>query len=79
MRYQAKAIGSGAEVAQAQLLESYKSEMSLGDALKLAVRVLKEVMEDQMTSVNAQIASVTPSQGFRIHSEAELAQIISTI
>lgn len=43
VRYQAKAIGSGSEGAQSLLQEKYAKDLSLQDALTLAVTVLKQV------------------------------------
>ncbi len=53
--------------------------MSNKDAERLAVKVLKEVMEEKLNSVNAQVASVTKEKGFYIYSEAELEAIISSL
>ena len=43
VRYEAKAIGSGSEGAQGLLQEKYSKDLSLQDALTLAVTVLKQV------------------------------------
>jgi 20S proteasome subunit alpha 5 len=43
VRYEAKAIGSGSEGAQSLLQEKYSKDLSLQDALTLAVTVLKQV------------------------------------
>lgn len=43
VRYEAKAIGSGSEGAQGLLQEKYSKDLTLEDALTLAVTVLKQV------------------------------------
>lgn len=78
-RYDAKAIGSGSEGAQAELQNEYHKSLTLKDAELLALKVLKQVMEEKLDSKNAQIASVTKDGGFRIYSEKELAEIIKKL
>lgn len=78
-KYKAKAIGSAAEAAQNTLQDEYKEELTLKDAEKLAVKILKEVMEEKLTSVNAQIASVNSEGVFHIYTESELQAIMTTL
>lgn len=79
MEYSAKAIGSAAEVAQSQLQEEYKNEMSIEEAKSLALKVLKQVMEEKINKTNAQIAVVSESTGFKVFSEEELFQLLENI
>lgn len=79
MRYAAKAIGSASEVAQTQLHEEYKKDMSLEDAKLLAARILKQVMEDKLDATNAQFAVVTPKDGYHVFSEAELDALLALL
>lgn len=53
--------------------------LSLKDAENLALKVLKHVMEEKLNSTNIQVASVTVAKGFRIYSEQELQQVISSL
>lgn len=50
--------------------------MTLVEAEKLAVKVLKQVMEETINSTNTQLASIT-KDGFQIYSEAQVQQILS--
>jgi len=68
-KYQAKAIGSGSEGAQTELQENYHKSLTLKEAEALSLKVLKQVMEEKVNSVNVQLCSVTPDKGFRIYSE----------
>lgn len=79
MKYSAKAIGSGAEVAQSQLQEEYKKDISLEEALKLAAKVLSQVMEDKINHRNAQIAVIAPNIGFKLLGVEEMSQLISPL
>ncbi|TPX31550.1 hypothetical protein SmJEL517_g05145 [Synchytrium microbalum] len=79
MRYDAKAIGSGSEGAQTELQEQYNKSLTLREAQVLALKVLKQVMEEKLNSTNVQVATVTPKDGFRIHGEAELAEVVKTL
>lgn len=76
-KYKAKAIGSGSEAAQNTLQDEYKTELSLVDAEKMAVKILKDVMEEKINSVNVQFASLTAEKGFRIYTEDEVAVLIN--
>jgi len=78
-KYQAKAIGSGSEGAQTELQENYHKSLTLKEAEALSLKVLKQVMEEKVNSVNVQLCSVTPDKGFRIYSEEEVNDIISTL
>jgi 20S proteasome subunit alpha 5 len=71
-KYQAKAIGSGSEGAQTELQENYHKSLTLKEAEALSLKVLKQVMEEKVNSVNVQLCSVTPDKGFRIYSEEEV-------
>ncbi|KAG1047423.1 hypothetical protein G6F43_010125 [Rhizopus delemar] len=79
MKYQAKAIGSGSEGAQTELQKEYHKSMTLKEAEKLALSVLKSVMEEKLNKSNVQIASVTPENNFRIYSEEELQTVIERL
>ena len=47
-RYQAKAIGSGAEGAQTSLQEQFRKDMTLKEAEVAALSILKQVMEEKV-------------------------------
>ncbi len=79
MKYQAKAIGSGSEVAQNQLQEEYKKDMDLAAAERLAVKVLKQVMEEKLSATNVQVASVTKASGFQIYSISQVQALIDQL
>lgn len=57
-QYKAKAIGSAAEGAQTLLEEQYHENLSLEAGVKLALSVLKQVMEDKITDTNVQVSVV---------------------
>ncbi|KAJ1924677.1 proteasome component pup2, partial [Linderina pennispora] len=71
-RYEAKAIGAGSEGAQTELQEQYHRGMSLEEAETLALKVLKQVMEEKLSSTNVQLAKVTEQTGFQIYTKDEL-------
>jgi 20S proteasome subunit alpha 5 len=89
-RYQAKAIGSGHEGAQTQLQEHYNKSMKLHEAQKLALEVLKQVMEEKINETNVELAVITPLPegqanvvngygSLRTCSTEEVAAIIKTL
>ena len=79
MSYSAKAIGSGSEGAETELQEEYHSAMTLAEAETLALKVLKQVMEEKLNSTNVHLASVTKEGGFRIYSAEELQQVVDRL
>ena len=78
LQYKAKAIGAGSEGAQATLQDKYREDMTLEDAEKLAFEILKQVMEEKISSLNIEVATVT-SNGFHFFSPSEIEQLIARI
>merc|ERR1711998_81900 len=83
VRFEAKAIGSASEGAQGQLQEEYNKSMTLEEAETLAMKVLKAVMEEKLTSTNVEIAAVSAAtRKFQVYGtealEAEIARIPDT-
>ncbi|KAF9292011.1 proteasome component pup2 [Linnemannia elongata] len=77
--YSAKAIGSGSEGAETELQEEYHTSMTLVEAETLALKVLKQVMEEKLNSTNVQLASVTKDGGFQIYSAEKLQQVVDRL
>lgn len=78
-RYEAKAIGSGSEGAQAELNNEYHKSLTLKEAELLALKILKQVMEEKLDCKNAQLASVTVDGGFQIYSDEKTDAIIQEL
>lgn len=76
LRYEAHAIGAGAEGAVAMLADKYSPGLSLAAAQALAVRVLGDTMEEKLTATNFELATVTPARGFALAAAAELAPLV---
>ena len=51
-RYDAKAIGSGSEGAQAELQNEFHKSLTLEEAEVLVLKTLKQVMEEKLDSKN---------------------------
>ncbi|KAI9569489.1 proteasome subunit alpha type 5 [Boletus coccyginus] len=79
MRYDAKAIGSGSEAAQSELQDKWYKQITLLEAQKLTLQVLKQVMEEKLEHHNVQLAQVTPGKGFEILDEVKLKEIIDAM
>ncbi|QIX02391.1 hypothetical protein AMS68_007908 [Peltaster fructicola] len=77
-KYDAKAIGSGSEGAQAELVNEYHRSLTLVEAETLTLRTLKQVMEEKLDAKNVQLASVTKS-GFRIYTDEEMKDVVSRL
>uniref|UniRef100_A0A7S2FHY0 Proteasome subunit alpha type n=1 Tax=Octactis speculum TaxID=3111310 RepID=A0A7S2FHY0_9STRA len=78
VEYKAKAIGSGSEGAQTTLSEEYSDDLTIQEAESLAIKTLKAVMEDKITSENVEVACVT-SDGYRIYPSSDINALISSI
>lgn len=79
IQYQAKAIGSGSEGAQQSLQEVYHKAMTLKEASKQALTILKQVMEEKLNSTNVEMARVTPEKMFHMFTKEELEDVIKEI
>uniref|UniRef100_A0A7S0BFA0 Proteasome subunit alpha type n=1 Tax=Rhodosorus marinus TaxID=101924 RepID=A0A7S0BFA0_9RHOD len=80
VRWEAKAIGAGSEGAQTALQDAYSKMMTLEEAETLALKTLKQVMEEKLNSTNVEIAAVTAKdRKFRIYSSDELNQCIERL
>lgn len=77
--YDAKAIGSACEGAQQSLQEIYTKEMTLKEALKHSLTILKQVMEEKINSVNVEVVTVTPDKLYHVLTVEEVQAILDTI
>ncbi|KAJ8118817.1 hypothetical protein OPT61_g286 [Boeremia exigua] len=78
-RYDAKAIGSGSEGAQAELQNEFHKSLTLPEAEVLVLKTLKQVMEEKLDSKNVQLASVTKDKGFRIYTDQEMEEVVGRL
>lgn len=79
LQYDAKAIGSASEGAQQSLQEKYHKSMTLKEASVEALTILKQVMEEKLTSINIELATITPREKFRMYSKEEVEDLIKEI
>ena len=81
VKWKANAIGAGSEGAQTALQESYNiKNMSMQEAETLALRTLKQVVEEKLDVTNVEIAAIAKEKGeFRIYSEEELKECITRL
>lgn len=55
IKYKGKAIGSGAETAQTTLQDEYNTSMTLDEAKKCVLKIMKAVMEDDIDGKNVDV------------------------
>lgn len=79
IEYQAKAIGSGSEGAQQALQEVYHKSMTLKEACKHILTILKQVMEEKLNETNVEMATVTPNKLYHLFTKEELEAVIKEI
>lgn len=79
VEFLAKAIGSGSEGAQQALQEKYHKSMSLKDAIKESLVILKQVMEEKLSADNVEVATITKDKGFHMFTKSEVEKVIQDI
>ncbi|CAJ0602903.1 unnamed protein product [Cylicocyclus nassatus] len=83
----AKSIGAASDGAEQSLKEQYHDNMSLKEALKVALAILKQVMEEKLNSANVEVVVIKPVKdskcrqvgSFERITNAELDVVISTL
>jgi len=78
-RYDAKAIGSGWEGAQADLQNEFHKSLTLEEAEILVLKTLKQAMEEKLDAKNVQLAAVTKEKGFRIYTDEEMSEVVGRL
>ncbi len=79
VRYDAKAIGSGSEGAQQSLQEIFHKSISLKEAIKHSLSILKQVMEEKLSESNVEVATVTKENGYQLMSADEMQNYIKDL
>lgn len=79
VQFEAKAIGSGSEGAQQSLQEVYHKSMTLKEALNAVLTILKQVMEEKLSSTNVEVMTMTPEQLFHMFTKDEVEEVIKDI
>lgn len=78
-QYKAKAIGSGSEGAQSELQNVYRNDLTLVEAQKVVLKILKQVMEEKLDATNAQLCTITKEDGYKVFSEEEIKSIVDDV
>ena len=79
VRYDAKAIGSGSEGAQQSLQEVFHKGMTMKEAIKHALSILKQVMEEKLSETNVEVSTVTKDKGFQLFKGEDLQDFIKDL
>ena len=53
--------------------------MTLQEALKVSLTVLKQVMEEKVSGTNVEVAAVTKEKGFHRYPQAQVEAIIAEL
>jgi len=76
-KYMAASIGSAQEGSTNLLQEQYNKDMTFKEAETLALTTLRSVMEEKVSSINIEVATVLAStKKFRLYSKDELEELI---
>jgi len=79
IQYDAKAIGSGSEGAQQALQEVYHKSMTLTEACKEALKILKQVMEEKLNATNIEMATIDVKDKFKMLEKEDLEKLIQEL
>eukprot|EP01025_Chloroclados_australasicus_P043471 TRINITY_DN4653_c0_g1_i1.p1 TRINITY_DN4653_c0_g1~~TRINITY_DN4653_c0_g1_i1.p1 ORF type:complete len:239 (-),score=29.82 TRINITY_DN4653_c0_g1_i1:308-1024(-) len=77
LKYQAKAIGQGSEGANQTIKDRYSKDMTLKQAEELALSILKQVMEDKLTEINVDVASIAPK--YHLYTDEEKKEVLGRL
>ncbi|VDD95457.1 unnamed protein product [Enterobius vermicularis] len=83
----AKSIGAASDGAEQNLKEQYYENITLKEAEKMALSILKQVMEERLTSSNVEIVTITPisdeagrtTGAFRRLTREELEELVNDL
>jgi 20S proteasome subunit alpha 5 len=79
-QYLTKAIGAGSEGAQNSLKQHYHKSITLEEAKKLVLQILKNVMEAKISPTNVELAVIPTSTGlYTPCTNSEIEAVISTL
>mmetsp|Transcript_16546 Transcript_16546/g.36582 ORF Transcript_16546/g.36582 Transcript_16546/m.36582 type:complete len:263 (-) Transcript_16546:147-935(-) len=79
-RFKAAAIGSASEGATSMLQEQYKEDLTLDQAVELAMVVLRQVMEEKLSARNVELGSVAAAdKKFKIYTTPQMEEIINNL
>lgn len=53
--------------------------MTMKEALKTALTILKQVMEEKLSSANVEVAAVTPDKPFHMYTKEQVEEIIKEL
>lgn len=61
------------------LQDNYSDNMTIQEAVNLALRTLKQVMEEKLSSTNVEVMIMKPGSLFQMYSKAEVEKIIEDL
>lgn len=61
------------------LQDNYTDNMTIQDAVNLALRTLKQVMEEKLSSTNVEVMIMKPGSLFQMYTKAEVEKIIEDL
>lgn len=53
--------------------------MTIDDSVSLALRTLKQVMEEKLSSTNVEVMIMTPNRLFQMYSKEEVEKVIQDL
>lgn len=59
--------------------DHYTDNMTIKDAVNLALRTLKQVMEEKLNSTNVEVMIMTPQNLFQMYTKAEVENVIQDL
>lgn len=61
------------------LQDNYTENMTIVEAVNLALRTLKQVMEEKLSSTNVEVMIMKPDSLFQMYTKAEVEKVIEAL
>jgi len=79
-QYDCAAIGCAQEGATSLLKEQYKDTLTFKEGETMALTILRQMMEEKMTNINVEMASIRTSTGkYHMYSPSEVEALIAAL
>jgi len=61
------------------LQDNFTPNLTIQEAVNLALRTLKQVMEEKLNSTNVEVMIMTPANLFQMYSKGEVEKVIADL
>ncbi|HEC39326.1 MAG TPA: hypothetical protein ENI29_13890 [bacterium] len=77
--FKAYALGSGEAAAREYLIENYKDGLTFEEIIELALKTLRESVEEDLTKENVRLAYIKKDEQFHMASKEEIEALLAKL